>query len=460
MGRNSIGLEIGAHSAKMTVVTFESARTGRIRHFESRGEDLAEQLVDLKRQYGEEFRHGDQITALLPSAGAFVRELEFPFSQRKNIAAVVDLALDTRIPAAVDDCATAFYTFNGTAETTHAMAAAVPDSAVRNLLEAAEAAGFPIHIIDLAPHAFVAGLEGILQDGLLLTVNETEATLAQVRDGQLAGYRLIGGWQALDDAGKAACLSREIRALGSVDRDCCCLGAVEIDALAPLFEGCGPRLSMFELRLFNNPIAEPFVTATVLALRSRASQKAQSFNFRTGKYPFRGEWQRLKGPMSLSCLLSLALLVMLAGTAVVKNRHVRDRVQALDREMTEIYRGAFPETTNIVDVPLQMQSKLQELEKRQALIGHGYAGALEVWSALARLPDNVRLEIQELKYSPPEFSFEGTAGSFEEINRIKDRLEGDPMFASVQVANANVVLKGQQINFRLQTVLADGRGAL
>ena len=31
MGRNSIGLEIGAHSAKMTVVTFESARTGRIR---------------------------------------------------------------------------------------------------------------------------------------------------------------------------------------------------------------------------------------------------------------------------------------------------------------------------------------------------------------------------------------------------------------------------------------------
>jgi general secretion pathway protein L len=115
----------------------------------------------------------------------------------------------------------------------------------------------------------------------------------------------------------------------------------------------------------------------------------------------------------------------------------------------------FPEATTIVDVPLQLKSKIRDLQEKSSLIIGGQSSTLAVFKEISTLPDLVTVEFQEFVLTPEELKLTGQTSSFEAVNQMTTVLGGSPMFTNIQVTDAKMSLDGSQIDFRLLLSLAN-----
>ena len=159
MAKRFLGLDIGPHRTHLAVLDYEKGQLSRVQLLESHQEDLALQLAELREGLEGDFRIGDRLAAALPAKTAYVRHLEFPFRDSKKIAAALPFELGAQIPVAVENCATASQLeSSGVEEPVQVTAAAVPKQVLQEVLDPTDAAGFPLHVLDLSPFAFVTGL--------------------------------------------------------------------------------------------------------------------------------------------------------------------------------------------------------------------------------------------------------------------------------------------------------------
>ena len=111
----------------------------------------------------------------------------------------------------------------------------------------------------------------------------------------------------------------------------------------------------------------------------------------------------------------------------------------------------FPGETAIVDVPLQMRGKINELQKKIKLYGADSSrSALSVLREISeRLPQDLVVDIRELNYTPETVVFEGSTASFDAVNRLSKALEQSPTFGIPQIADSKMSLDGSRVDFRL-----------
>ena len=456
MAKRFFGLELGHHGARLAVLTYDAGQLQKLQLLESQHSETAEQLRELSNQLQTVFTIHDRWAAVLPAGQAYVRELEFPFQDAKKIAAAVPLALNAQIPIPVEDCATAAAIGPALDNAAgRAIAAAVPRTALEDLLAAAEQVGIPLRTVDLAPFALVTGLAQQLPEGILIVAGDTDLTISRIQGGKLADYRLLPVSGAPDESVRAALLVRDIPPLlaGVSTTDPAppiyLTGAGAAEALAGRLAEQGLQVEQLSLNLAGETVPPAFVPAVATALRARSEKTATSFNFRQGSYALKGEWQKLKRSLITSACLGLVLVLLLAGAGLVNYRAKTTRVARLQQQMVAIYQQTFPGSTTIVDIPLQMQSAIGGLQERSRLLGSTRAGALEVLKTVSQLPDELSMDVQEFNYSPEEVRISARTDSFDTVNRINEQLAESPLFDDVQVADAKLTLQNDRIDFRL-----------
>ena len=69
--------------------------------------------------------------------------------------------------------------------------ATVPADTLQALLAPFEEAALPLHLIDLAPFCYVAGLGEQIGDGILICATDQETTVSLVQNGRLEDYRIL-----------------------------------------------------------------------------------------------------------------------------------------------------------------------------------------------------------------------------------------------------------------------------
>ncbi|NOS97485.1 MAG: hypothetical protein HOP25_03330 [Methylotenera sp.] len=85
-------------------------------------------------------------------------------------------------------------------------------------------------------------------------------------------------------------------------------------------------------------------------------------NFLQGKFqPASQGWAWLSQAKPALVMLAAMLLVALIGSSVDWARKASEK-NRLDKEMKALFMNAFPDATNVVDAPLQMQRKLAEMQ--------------------------------------------------------------------------------------------------
>ncbi len=336
--------------------------------------------------------------------------------------------------------------------------AAVPRETLQSLLRSFEEADVPLHLVDLAPFCYAAGLGEHVGDGLLICATEQETTVSLLQDGDLVDYRILPAIADPTSASQFQQLLREIRILkrgaGVDDLPISLMGAGCTAALAEALQAAEHSVDLLSLELGGHVVESPFLPAVALALRARVVKHSRSFNFRRGQYALKGEWANLKRKLVLlAALLGMALLIVF-GSMALKYADKAGRADQLQEEMVAVYRALFPNATTVVDVPLQLKSAIRDLQEKGNLIAGGQGSALAVLKEVSLLPALVTVEIQEFSLNAEELKLTGRTSSFEGVNQMAKALEDSPQFTKVQVTDAKMSLDGSRIDFRLLVSLA------
>lgn len=462
MSKRFIGIEIGDRTVRVATLNRDKGQfsISSLQKREYEGPDtlgacLGEMLTG-------EFRIGDLLVTSLQAKNAYVRKLVFPFRDDKKIAAAIPYELSSQLPVSVEDCATATQQPEQTEEGTGVSAAAVPTATLQSLMGPFEEAALPLHLIDLAPFCYVAGLGEQIGDGILVCATGQETTVSLVQNGRLRDYRILPAGSGVTSAVLLQQMRREIRLLkhsaGADDLPISLMGGGITTELAEALQGAEQKVAMIAIQLGGQPVEDEFMPAVALALRAGLAKQDRSFNFRQGKYALKGEWANLKRKVVLlAALLGMVLLIMI-GSMTFKYLDKVGRDDQLKAEMVKVYRSLFPNAATIVDVPLQLKSAIRDLQQKGSLVAGSQASALAVLKEVSMLPESSKVEIQEFALGPAELKLAGHAGSFETVNQMARNLGESPLFARAQVADAKMSLDGSRVDFRLLLTLAN-RGA-
>ncbi len=461
MKKRLIGIEVGDRILRVAVLISEKGQISVSSLLERTFTDSEELTSHLRDILSGSVSIGDQLITALPARSAYVRTLQFPFQDEKKIAAAVPFELSSQLPVSIETCATALQQAQKMADGATVVAAAVPKATLEPLLAIYEDAGVPLHMIDLRPYCYTAGLGRQVDGAILVCASEQETTVALINNGSVSETRTFSAVAESASSQYLQHLNREIRSLthasGAGPHPLILMGSSISEELAKALQDLEHQVEILSLELGKKVIDGPFLPAVALALRAKVTKNNLSFNFRRGQYALRGEWANLKKRLVfLAAILAMAVSIM-AGSMALKFAEKAGRLNKMQEEMTEVYRSLFPEATTIVDVPLQIRSAIRELQEKGNLVSGNQATVLAVLKEVSRLPELVTVEFQELALGAAELKLSGHTASFEAVNKIKEALGASQLFSNIQVTDAKMSLDGTRIDFRL-VITISGKG--
>lgn len=460
MGKRFIGIDLDDRAVRVAILTEEKGGIVPV-SVETRSYAGPEELLQLLPELTGEKHLGDRAAAALPPRQGFVRQLTFPFADPSKIAAALELELGAQLPVAIETCTCDFLQPVATgAGGWQVTAAAARTEAVGEFLAPFDAAGVALSVLDLAPYGWAAGLGELFADGLLAALTEEALTVALIQGGRLASYRLLPVAASLTEAERAKLLLREGGALqgaaGCSGLPFCLIGEGATPTLTALMEAAGGRVETPHVAIAGRPVNPQLLPAVALARRA-AAERGKSFNFRRGPFALKSEWVALKRGLAAAAVLLLLAITAAAGAAWIDYAAKAKRAEALQKEMTRLFREAFPAEPVIVDIPLQLRGKINELQKRGALYGTDSSrSALAALQEVSeRLPGDLKVDIREFAYTPESLTLEGSTASFDAVNRLAKAIEQSALFAAPQVADAKMNLDGSRVDFRLNLTFSE-----
>jgi type II secretion system protein L len=449
MAKRFIGIDIDQSQVRVAVLEAErgaatlTAVAGRTY---AGADDLLPAIQEL---LSEPPAFGDRLATALPAKSAFVRWLRFPFAEPRKLAAALPLELGSQLPVGLDGLLTDFLPPQAAGEGFRVPAVAVPRAEVAALATAFDAAGLPLHILDLAPFAQIAGLAAEFPDGVLIHLGEGATSLLLVEGGQPRDLRLLPG-----PPPPRAELQRAVAALRSTlpgtTLPLLLIGPGAGSDLVADLRQAGEAMAPLPAGSDGQPLPAEFVPALALARRAMRERERQ-FNFRRGPYALKSEWMALKRRLIAAGILLLVAVGAAAGSAWIDYGRRAQRAADLNRQMQTIFHDTFPGEPLVVEVPLQMASKIKGVEDRLRQLGvQGSQSPLAVLREVSRLtPPDIKVDIGDFNLTPDALRLAGTTTDFDAVNRLARELGGSPLFAKVQVTDSKASLTGNQVDFRL-----------
>lgn len=461
MAKRIIGIDMGPEFLRVVTATLEKGTPVLTDAREQRLETLEEQAGVLSAMLGE-VSFNDRVVVSLPAVGSFFRVLDFPFGEAKKLEPAVQLEMSSQVPSS-GELVSDFLSPRAVDRGFEVPAAAVGRNSVTYLLDIFGRAGKPLHVLDLNPFAYAAGLAASVPEGVLAVVSASEVTVSEIRAGQVVSYR-TQPLDPQDDAERlAAMIGRDYLALAkNAEANGLPLYLMGEGATERLFHslresGFEPRLPA--LAIAGRQVSASLLPAAALALRGAQSGRVRWFNFLKGDLAPKSEWAGLRLRLAtVAALTGLAVILTLSG-AYLNYMQKQRQAETLRQETMAIFRQTFPQVKVIVDVPSQMRSSLDELRDKARLLGLGQGrSALNVLREVsARIPREIDFEARELSYGDNDLRIDGTTSSFDSINRLAQALEASPLFEHCEIADAKTGLDNGRVDFRLNVkITAEG----
>lgn len=454
MGKKFIGIDIGPQSLRVATVSLVKGLPVLVNVREERLADVEERPSVLAGMLGD-IAFGDRVVACLNGVGSYFRLLEFPFGDAKKIESALDLAISSQLPTSEALVCDFLNPHPGDGQVFKVPAAAVGRSAVTDMLEIFQQAGQPLHLLDLNPFAYAAGLAEAVPEGVLAVVMANEITVARIEAGRVLSFRAMPRPPQEDAKRLAELIQRDYLALtksgGADEMPLFLIGAGVTEELVQGLSGLGLEARQPALEIDGQRLAPALVPAAALALRAALPARIRQFNFLKGDLTPKSEWAgfRLRF-IAIAALAGLTLILAVSG-AYLNYVQQRDRAEMLRRETIDIFRQTFPQIHTIVDVPSQMRSNLDQLRERAKLLGLSRnRSALNVLREIsARIPKDVRFDVREMVFTGDEVHIDGSTSSFDATNRLAQAFDASPLFEQSQITDAKMGIDGNRVDFRL-----------
>jgi general secretion pathway protein L len=397
---------------------------------------------------------GDRVTAALPPAVGLTRTLIFPFNDRRKVAIAIPLELAALLPIPLDDCVIAQQEAQALGSGVSVVAAAVPASAVAQLVGPYDAAGIPLQTVDLLPFALASGLAAELGDGLALCLSHGWGTFLQLTAGRLHDYRVLPLAAELSPEERASQLQQELTPLlhASRSRTLRLFGAGAEEALLRALQHAYPQVAVTALQPGGGAgtLAGEFLPALALARRG-TRPPTDGFNFRSGAFSRHGESTALRSRLFLLAGIVGAAVLILSASAGVRWWSKAQGAEVLKKELTALYRQTIPGQGAIVDVTLQLRAHLAELTRSSRPGGqHPLLRPATIMREVSNfMPREIPATLREWSITPEEIRIEAYAPSFDAADKIAAALAASPLFRTVQVTDAKSSADNSKVDFRL-----------
>ena len=413
--------------------------------FERRPETtLAAQLTELVGP----LQMTDRLACALPAQSAQFRWLEFPFSDPRKVAAAAVPEMARQLPQTLAEKAL----FQQPLEDNRVLAAAVDKQLLEQLIETYDDNREPLGFIGLAPLCYGAACKWD-EDALLLSLENDTATLVSYQAGQPVNMRILPQTGAADSAElvqQALLLAHSTRTpllrlrllSGSPD-----------SSLTTELQAAGFEVEQVQLRSETGPVANELISTACLALTA-AKTGSGGLNLRSGQYKLKNDWQALKRRMWIAAGLILCTLTALVGNGYLQYQQKAEQLTKVEGEMTKLYQQEFPGEKLLVPAPLQLQSKLKELQQKASQFGATKPQALDLLLAVSKsIEPSLSVDIKEYLQNDEGLRLSGTTDTFDAVSKLLASLQRNPAFSEVRILDSKQAIDGSQVDFQLQILL-------
>ncbi len=394
----------------------------------------------------------DRLACELPGRHALLRWLQFPFSDPRKIAAAAGPELARQLPGGLDD--RVIYQQNlGDGKL---LATAVTKQAIEELLDLFDNNQAPISYLGLSPLCFIPALSWPV-DCLFLCVNDVEISIGRIENSHLVDVRILPQG-ATEIPLTQLVLQIQTLAHGSTQA-LSLVRTLGIDSNDPLFKGL--QTSGFDVEpitlLCNNSTVEPELTRVSCLALGAAKSQPSDLNLRSGPYKLKNDWQALKWRGGIAGALLAVSLLLFVGNGYLQYHLRETQLHRLQQQLTNLYHRQFPGEKLQVAAPLQLQSKLKALQKKNRQFGADSPRALQVLLVISqRIPADISLDIREYLYNDAGLRLSGSTTSFDAVSQLLSNLQQEPLFKGVRVLDSKQALDGDRVDFQLQIQLDKG----
>lgn len=462
MIKRLIGIDIDRKTLRLAVLTRDQGTLSVVSVMEIPHEETAGQVTRLRDILNGDFHFADRLAACLPSNAALVRRLTFPFSDRRKITAALLFELAAQLPVALDDYTTVMQPPVRTGAGATIIAAAVKTALLAETIAPFDAQGIPLHILDLAPYAYVAGLKDFLADGILVCAMEQEICLALVCSGEVLDYLQVPLGDSMEVADQARIIHRHAMVLGRMQQSgggmvLHLMGPLATPELATSLNALRDKVELLSIDINGQTITAPFLPAVALALRAADTGKGKAFNLRQGVFALKGEWAGLRKTLVMAACLAVLTLITVGVSMGLRYYDKQHQVTMLEQQMAALYQESFPKGTPVVDVPLQMKNAIRQLQEDAGIICFDQLSSLQLLQILSELPKSLSVDVDEVTMERSEVRISGQTSTFEEVNSMAETFRHLPYFEKVEVSESKMGLDGKQVSYSLRMTLS-GKG--
>jgi len=198
--------------------------------------------------------------------------------------------------------------------------------------------------------------------------------------------------------------------------------AADTDLRAMLQEWCAAS----SIELQHTPLASALPALLPAALRG------EGINLLQGEFSRREQTRQLWRPWRAAAALLAGLLLLQGGMSGARYLTLAQEDARLAAQIEQAYRSAFPEAQRVVNAPVQMEQKLQELRRGTAAQEFHHL-LLHAGPALR----NAGVEVRALHYTAGLLDIEVTAGDLQTLDRLKQALDSGALRAEISGADSS-----------------------
>lgn len=483
MGKKILGLDIQNHAVAAVIVN-SGLRTSRIESYtfipfddpsvEDGGLSAALDILTQRLDVG-----GSVCVVSLPPDQASFRNLQVPFKQVKKIRQILPFELEPSLPFPVEEVVIDFHPIRNDAlgEATDLIAAAYETSGMRFYLEQLSARHIEPRIVTVGAYAAaicLCRLGNVPPNSLLVDVGDDSSTMFVLADGQLRLVRSIPAGSRKPFRPELLCqnIQRTLFALeelvdpGYLPEQMLITGpAVGRNGLAA---DMGQMLNIPTVptdltRDTENRIDEfpadawrPHQMNNALALALLEVLGIKGLNFRRGPFAIRKRWAEYKQNITVAAILAGVLVLMMLTNVFLDYRARSQRLEMLNRRITEIFQTTFPEVTRVVDPVQQMRVNIQELKGSSLSVSDSgnQLPAVDILNEISRrIPAEVDVQFSRLILADDSAVISGDSDTFNSVDTIKGSLESSDIFQEVTIVSTTKEAKDNRIRFRLRIKL-------
>ncbi|WP_303722135.1 GspL/Epsl periplasmic domain-containing protein [Malonomonas rubra] len=448
MRRRIIALQPGLEQWRFAVATGDAQEPKllKVGFFERNSEiTLADQLAQLLGP----LQMTDRLACALPAQSALFRWLEFPFNDRRKVAAAAVPEMARRLPQTLEERAL----FQQALGEKNILAVAVDKQRLEQLIDGYDDNREPLGFIGLAPFCYGAGCQWI-DDALLLCQEPNETALVRYQEGRPVDLRLL---PQTDESGTAEIVQQALLLAHSTSvplmrlRMLCSSSDSE---LASELQSAGFEIEQLQHRSETGLVAPELTSAACLALTA-AKSGADELNLRSGSYKLKNDWQSLKHRMWLAAGLFFCTLTALLGNGYLQYQQKVEQFAALEQQMNILYLQEFPGEKLLVPATLQLQSKLKVLQQKASQFGAAKPQALDLLLAVSKsIEPNLSVDIKEYLQNEDGLRLSGTTSTFDAVSKLLASLQRNPGFSEVRILDSKQAIDGSQVDFQLQILLS------